>query len=518
MAKIKILWADDEIHLLKPHIIFLEEKGYDVSTTTSGAEALEMVDDNRYDLVFLDENMPGISGLEVLSRIKSTHSSLPVVMITKSEEEFIMEEAIGSKISDYLIKPVNPKQILLTIKKNLDTSRLVSEKTTINYQQEFRNIGTSMHNRMTFEEWQEVYKRLVYWELELDRIEETGLNEILQMQKDEASHLFSRFIEDNYIDWLHGREEAPLMSPSVIKEKVIPHINDDSTTFLIVVDNLRYDQWEILKPKIREYFWIDDEDTYLSILPTTTQYARNSLFAGLMPSEIEKMYPKLWLNDEEEGGKNLHEEELLGLNLKRLGKKDMRYNYYKVLNQSFGRKVVDEIPNMMKNKFNTIVYNFIDMLSHARTDTNVIKELAEDEAAYRSLTLSWFEHSSFMEAIKVLASKKAKVILTTDHGSIKVKNPSKVIGDKNVNTNLRYKQGKNLSFDKGDVMLIKEPIDAFLPRVNMSQSYIFAKNDLFFAYPNNYNHYVQYYRDTFQHGGISLEEMMVPIVTLLPKV
>lgn len=516
MAKIKILWADDEIDLLKPHIIFLEDKGYEVTTTTSGAEALDLVDEQRFDLVFLDENMPGISGLETLSRIKSKHSALPVVMITKSEEEFIMEEAIGSKISDYLIKPVNPKQILLTIKKNLDTSRLVSEKTTINYQQEFRSIGMSLHNNMTFEEWKDIYKKLVYWELELDKIEETGLNEILQTQKDEASHLFSRFIEENYIDWLRDGEEAPLMSPNVIKEKVAPHISDDTSTFLIVVDNLRYDQWEILKPKIREYFWIDEEDTYLSILPTTTQYARNALFAGLMPSEIEKMYPKLWVNDEEEGGKNMSEEELLGLNLKRLGK-DTRYNYYKVLNQSFGRKVVDEIPNMMKNKFNVLVYNFIDMLSHARTDTNVIKELAEDESAYRSLTLSWFEHSSFMEAIKVLASKKAQVILTTDHGSIKVKNPSKVIGDKNVNTNLRYKQGKNLSYESKDVFHIKEPKDAFLPRVNMSQSFIFAKNDLFFAYPNNYNHYVQYYRDTFQHGGISLEEMMVPLVKLSPK-
>ena len=516
MAKIKILWADDEIDLLKPHIIFLEDKGYEVTTTTSGAEALDLVEEQRFDLVFLDENMPGISGLETLSRIKSKHSALPVVMITKSEEEFIMEEAIGSKISDYLIKPVNPKQILLTIKKNLDTSRLVSEKTTINYQQEFRSIGMSLHNNMTFEEWKEIYKKLVYWELELDKIEETGLNEILQTQKDEASHLFSRFIEENYIDWLRDGEDAPLMSPNVIKEKVAPHISDETSTYLIVVDNLRYDQWEILKPKIREYFWIDEEDTYLSILPTTTQYARNALFAGLMPSEIEKMYPKLWVNDEEEGGKNMSEEELLGLNLKRLGK-DTRYNYYKVLNQSFGRKVVDEIPNMMKNKFNVLVYNFIDMLSHARTDTNVIKELAEDESAYRSLTLSWFEHSSFMEAIKVLASKKAQVILTTDHGSIKVKNPSKVIGDKNVNTNLRYKQGKNLSYESKDVFHIKEPKDAFLPRVNMSQSFIFAKNDLFFAYPNNYNHYVQYYRDTFQHGGISLEEMMVPLVKLSPK-
>jgi CheY-like chemotaxis protein len=516
MTNIRILWADDEIELLKPHIIFLNEKGYDVTSTTSGGEAIDLIKEHRFDLVFLDENMPGKSGLETLSEIKSFSPSLPIVMITKSEEESIMEEAIGAKISDYLIKPVNPNQILMTIKKHIDTNRLVSEKTTIGYQQAFRNISMSLHNNMDFEEWEDVYKKLIYWELELEKSEDSGMGEILETQKQEANNLFARFIEDNYVDWLHDSENSPIMSHNLFKEKIFPGINNNETTFLIVLDNLRLDQWQLLKPLVEELFWVDKEETYLSILPTTTQYARNALFSGLMPSQIEKLYPKLWSNDEDDGGKNLHEKELMELQLKRLGNTG-RIAYNKVLNPSYGRKVVSEIPNQMNNKFNVIVYNFIDMLSHARTDTDIIKELAEDEAAYRSLTISWFEHSPLKEALKEIASRKGKVVITTDHGSIKVKEPSKVIGDKSVNSNLRYKQGKNLSYQKSDVFALSKPSDAFLPRVNVSQSFIFARNDHFFAYPNNFNHYVNYYKNTFQHGGISMEEMIIPIVHLSPK-
>jgi len=516
MTKIRILWADDEMELLKPHIIFLEDKGYEVRTTTSGGDALDIIEEERFDIVFLDENMPGLSGLETLSEIKKAFPSLPVIMITKSEEESIMEDAIGAKISDYLIKPVNPNQILLTIKKHLDTARIVSERTTIGYQQDFRNIGMSLHNNMTYEEWEEVYKKLIYWELELEKTADSGMAEILNTQKEEANNLFGKFVEENYMDWLSNSDDAPIMSHNVFREKVFPNITKDGTVFLIVIDNLRLDQWQLLKPQIEELFWIDKEETYMSILPTTTQYARNALFAGLLPSEIEKLYPKLWLNDEDDGGKNMHEPELIAHQLKRLGK-DTRFDYNKVLNPNYGRKVVNEISNQMNNAFNVIVYNFIDMLSHARTDTDIIKELAEDESAYRSLTLSWFEHSPLKEALKAIAQKGGKVVITTDHGSIKVKQPSKVIGDKTVNTNLRYKQGKNLSFEDDDVFFIQKPEHGHLPKVNVSQSYIFAKSDYFFAYPNNFNHYVNYYKNTFQHGGISMEEMMVPIIQLSPK-
>mgnify|MGYP006195114117 CR=1 FL=1 len=517
MAKIKILWADDEINLLKPHIIFLEDKGYEVVPATNGNEALDLLQEHRFDIVFLDENMPGLSGLETLNKLKATAPSLPVIMITKSEEESIMEDAIGQKISDYLIKPVNPNQILLSIKKNLDKNRLVSEKTSIGYQQDFRNIGMNLHNNMSFEEWVEMYQRLIYWELELHKSSDSTMREILDNQKEEANNLFGKFVEDHYLDWLKNPKEAPMMSHQVFKNRVLQHIQEDgSSTFLIIIDNLRMDQWQLLKPLIEEQFYVENEETYLSILPTTTQYARNALLSGLMPGEIEKLHPQFWSNDEDEGGKNLHEKDLVGLQLRRLGK-SVRYSYNKVLNQSYGKKVVDEIPNSMANPFNVIIYNFIDMLSHARTDTDVIKELAQTEAAYRSLTVSWYEHSPLKDALKEIATRKGKVIITTDHGSIRVKEASKVIGDKTVNTNLRYKQGKNLSFQENDVFTVKRPGDAYLPTVNVSQTFIFAKGNFFFAYPNNFNHYVKYYRDTFQHGGISLEEMMVPVVTLSPK-
>ncbi|GAB4257410.1 MAG: PglZ domain-containing protein [Vicingaceae bacterium] len=518
MDKIKVLWVDDEIELLKPHILFLEDKGFEVLSSHSGDEGLEMLMNNRVDIVFLDENMPGLSGLETLERIKQKYPHLPVVMITKSEEEHIMEEAIGSKISDYLIKPVNPKQILLSIKKNLDTNRLISEKSTSKYQQEFREIAMLLNDRLDEEKWVEVYKKLIYWELELEKANKSGMEEVLIMQKNEANNQFSKFIEDNYKYWLHHPDEAPVLSHNVFKNKVIPELKntEDTSVFLIVIDNLRMDQWEVIKPIISNYFWLEKEDAYFSILPTVTHYARNALFAGLMPSELEKRYPDLWLNDDEEGGKNMNEKLFIEAQLKMYGL-NYKFSYNKVLNPNYGKKVVDEIPNLLKNKLNVIVYNFVDMLSHARTDIEVIRQLARDEAAYRSVTKSWFEHSSLLEMIKEIRNKKGKLIITTDHGSIRVKEPSKIIGDKEVNTNLRYKQGKNLNYNKKDVMEVKDPEAYFLPKINVSQTYVFAKNDKFFAYPNNYNHYVKYYKDTFQHGGISLEEIIIPIAVLSPK-
>jgi DNA-binding response OmpR family regulator len=515
MNNINILWTDDEIELLKPHIIFLEEKGYSVTTANSGDKALDLLAENHFDIVFLDENMPGLSGLQTLEKLKSKLPSLPVIMITKSEEEFIMDEAIGSKISDYLIKPVNPNQILLSIKKNLDTTRLVNEKNTSAYQQEFRSIGMRLNERLDHEDWIEVYEKLIYWELEMEN-SEGGMMEVLQMQKAEANRMFSRFMQENYEDWLHTPEEAPLMSHNLFKHKVAPLINTTESTFFVVIDNLRLDQWKIIKPLVNELFWTEEESVYYSILPTTTHYCRNAIFAGLMPSEIEKKYPNMWLNDEDKGGKNMHEKDFIGLQLKRLGK-DVKFSYNKVLNLDYGKKLADQIPNLFSNPINVIVYNFVDMLSHARTDTEIIRELAEDESAYRSLTLSWFEHSPLYEALKQIAAKKGKVVISTDHGSIRVKEPVKIVGSKDTNTNLRYKQGKNLTYNPKEVFEVRNPEHIYLPKVNVSQLFVFANEDHFFAYPNNYNHYVKHYRDTFQHGGVSLEEVLIPVVTLSAK-
>jgi CheY-like chemotaxis protein len=514
---IKVLWADDEIDLLKPHIIFLEQKGYDVSIAKSGDEALDLIFSNNYDIVFLDENMPGLTGLETLTRIKSKQPRLPVVMITKSEEETIMNEAIGSNISDYLIKPVNPNQILLSLKKNLENKKLMSEKTSMGYQQEFRQISMDISDRPDLETWENIYRKMIYWELELEKSQDSGLKEILKMQKSEANTVFSRFVIDNYQDWLSGQaEEKPVLSHVAFREKVLPLLKSDEKFFLIIIDNLRFDQWKILQPAIENYYRVDKEEIVYCVLPTATQYARNAFFAGLMPSEIQKRFPQYWIGEGDEGTRNQFESQLFEEQLKRLGA-NIPFHYHKILNLNAGKKLLENINNYISKPLNVLVYNFVDMLSHARTDMEVIKELADDEAAYRSLTLSWFEHSPLVDIIRFLQDKKINIIITTDHGSIKVSNPTKVIGDKNTNTNLRYKTGKHLQYDPGEVFEVRNPQDIFLPRTNISSSYIFAKEDSFFAYPNNYNYYVNYYRNTFQHGGVSLEEMLVPFVFLKPR-
>jgi CheY-like chemotaxis protein len=516
MTETTILWADDEIDLLKSHVLFLNDKGYKVKTVTNGSDALEAIKSEYFDVVFLDESMPGLTGLETLAEIKNFNPDLPVVLITKNEEENLMEDAIGSKIADYLIKPVNPKQILLTIKKIIDNKRLISEKTTSAYQQDFRNLGMTLNDNLDLNQWGEVYKKLVFWELELEQLEDEGMHEILTMQKSEANSQFSKFVDKNYLKWLNIPDEDRVMSHNLMRKKVFPLVDEKIPTFFILIDNLRYDQWRIINPLINEYFRTEEESMYTSILPTATQYARNAIFSGMLPLEMEKRLPKLWKNDEDEGGKNLHEEEFLADQIQR-SRKNIKFSYHKILTNDQGKDLLENIHTLFNNNLNAIVYNFVDMLSHARTEMELIRELAPDEAAYRSITLSWFEHSSLLETLKKISQKPARLIITTDHGTIRVRNPSKVIGDRTVNTNLRYKQGKNLNYNAKEVLEIKNPNEAFLPKVNVSQTFIFAKGDYYFVYPNNYNQFVNYYNNTFQHGGISLEEMLIPFVVYSSK-
>lgn len=515
MNDIKVLWVDDEIDLLKPHIIFLESRNYKVTTAQSGTEALEEIQKEVFDIVFLDENMPGLTGLETLAEIKEQQASLPVVMITKSEEEYIMEEAIGSKIADYLIKPVNPNQILLSLKKNLDHTRLVSQKTTSNYQQEFRKISMDLSTINSASEWADLYQKLTYWELELENIEDGSMFEILESQKHEANTQFCKFIEKNYESWFHGNKDAPVMSHTLFKDKIAPLI-DSTPTLLVVIDNLRYDQWKAFEPMLSSIYKKVEEELFYSILPTATQYARNAIFSGLMPSEMEKLFPKYWLNDTDDGGKNLYEEDFLRAQLKRLGK-DIDWSYHKISSVKQGRRLVDDFKSHKNENLTVVVYNFVDMLSHAKTEMEVIKELASNDKSYRSLTQSWFKNSPLMEVIQQAAQLGFRLVITTDHGTINVKHPSKVIGDKNTSLNLRYKTGRSLSYENKEVLAFKDPKAILLPTINMSSSFIFAKGDMFFAYPNNYNHYVGYFRNTYQHGGVSLEEMVIPFAILNPK-
>ncbi|MFH6985490.1 bifunctional response regulator/alkaline phosphatase family protein [Marinoscillum sp. 108] len=517
MQKYRILWADDEIDLLKPHILFLSNKGFEITPVNSGSDALEEIDHHTFDLVFLDENMPGMSGLETLNYIKSTHPNLPVVMITKSEEEHIMEEAIGAKIADYLIKPLNPNQILLSVKKILDNKRIVSEHTNQSYQQEFQKLSMTVQDLDDFEGWADLYRKLVYWDLEIDSTDDKSMLEVLNTQRSEANQRFSDFIVDNYRDWITDPDvDRPLLSHQVLKKKVFPLLKSEKPVFLIVIDNLRFDQWEILEPEISELFNIVNKDYYYSILPTTTAYARNALFAGQMPLDIAKNHPDLWVGEDDEDGKNLYEEQLLMKNLEK-ERLQVKASYHKIIKASDGKNLTDNVKNLMKNDFNAIVFNFVDMLSHARTDMQMIRELAPDESAYRSITKSWFSHSSLYDLLRYLSGKDVKVVITTDHGTIRVKKPYKIVGDRNTNTNLRYKAGRNLAFEEKGVLFTRDPDEFRLPKVNVSTAFAFAREDFFFAYPNNYNYYVNFYKDTFQHGGVSMEEMIIPLVELAPK-
>jgi DNA-binding response OmpR family regulator len=517
-----LLWIDDEIEQLRAHLLFLEKKGYEVVTVNNGSDAIDLCREHNYDLVLLDEQMPGISGLETLQRIKEIQPALPVVMVTKSEEENIMEQAIGQKIADYLIKPVNPNQILLTLKKNIHRKEIETEVTQSHYQQNFQQIAMQIMDCQTWQDWVEVYKRLVHWELELSSTD-SSMTEMLQMQKEEANLGFAKFIRKNYLDWVASlgqpretRESMrPILSPEIFKTKVFPLLNENRKVMLVVLDNFRYDQWRMLAHELSDQFEMED-DLYCSILPTATQYARNAIFSGLMPDKIAEMFPDLWVDEDEEEGKNLNEEPLIQTQLNRYRRKNT-FSYHKVNNSSDADKLMQQMKNMEKNDLNVVVFNFIDMLSHARTESKMVRELANNESAYRSITLSWFRHSVIADFFRQIAQSDYKVIVTTDHGSIRCTQPVKIVGDRNTNTNLRYKLGKNLSYDEKNLFTIKDPRKALLPAPNLSTSYVFATGDAFFAYPNNYNYYVSYYRDTFQHGGISMEEMIVPLITLTGK-
>ena len=514
MTNGRLLWVDDEIEMLRPHILFLEKKGYEIDTATNGADAIDLCRESSFDLILLDENMPGLSGLETLMQLKELTPNVPVVMVTKNEEEDLMEQAIGSKIADYLIKPVNPNQILLTLKKNIHAKELVQEVAQTGYRQDFARIGMQLSENLTAEDWKELYKKLVFWEMELATTD-SNMTDMLQMQKEEANLTFAKFVRKNYEEWIENPDSRPLMSPDIFKRCVFPRLSAGRKVLLLVLDNCRFDQWRMLSAELSDDFDIE-ENLYYSILPTATQYARNAIFAGLMPLQIKEMYPNLWVDEEEDEGKNLNEEELIRQQLARYRRRET-FTYHKVNDSGAMDKILGGFSAMAAHPLNVLVINFIDILSHARTESKMVRELAGSESAYRSITLSWFRHTPIKDLFRRLASEDFDILITTDHGSIRVNTPTKVVGDRNVNTNLRYKLGKNLSYNPKEVYEVKQPKKLLLPQPNLSTAYIFATGARFFAYPNNYNYYVQYYKDTFQHGGISMEEMLIPLISLKAK-
>lgn len=516
MRKIKILWVDDEIEALRPHLLFLNDKGYDTDTCTNGTDALIKVAKEHYDIVFLDEHMPGISGIDTLRQMKEIKASTPVVMITKSEEEDIMEAAIGSQIADYLIKPVKPQQLLLCLKRQFEQQTIVSRQTTTTFRTEFSSIGNMISSAATFAAWCEVYRKLVFWQSELLRSTDESMREVLRMQETDANRAFYKFIERNYIEWLKpGTREKPLLSPSVMSKKVFPLLQKDKSLFFIVIDNMRLDQWVDMFAEISSVYRIASEELYASILPTATQYSRNAIFAGLMPSAINDSTPEYWIKDHEEEGKNIYEAELLARQIQRAGI-TCKWSYNKITTDTEGRAINDKIGQYLSNGLNVLVYNFMDSLSHARTDVNLIREMTGDEASWLSLTHSWFIHSPLIELLRTLAEKKITVVITTDHGAIRVQKPVKVIGDRQTSMNLRYKTGRNLDYNPRDVFELKNPATAGLPMTNISSRYIFARENDFLVYPNNYNQVTSHYKDTLQHGGISMQEMIIPVIALEP--
>lgn len=512
MTNGRILWADDEMELLRPHLLFLERKGYDVVTATNGTDAVELCQQQQFDVILLDEMMPGITGLQALERIKLIQPTVPVVMVTKSEEENIMNEAVGRNIADYLIKPVNPNQILLSLKKLIHRKELVAETTQTAYQQHFQQISMQMMDCCCWNDWAALYRQLVDWELKLVSAD-PALADMLRMQKAEANLGFAKFVKRNYVDWMQYHDFT--MNHDVMQHHILPMLKQGERVFLVVFDNFRYDQWKAIETELTDYDIT--EQLCCSILPTATQYARNALFAGMMPSEIKQRYPDWWTEEDAEESKNLNEPHLIQAFLDRVRRRDT-FSYHKINTTDEAEQLLAEADELLqRNSLNVVVVNFIDMLSHARTESKMVRELAHDEAAYRSLTLSWFRHSAISQLLHRLSQTDCRVVLTTDHGSIRTDTPVKIIGDRNTNTNLRYKLGRNLACESRDVFTVKDPKSVFLPSPNISTSYVFATGNTFLAYPNNYNYYVAYYRNTFQHGGISMEEMIIPLVTLKGK-
>ncbi|MBN1164160.1 MAG: PglZ domain-containing protein [Candidatus Krumholzibacteriota bacterium] len=512
----RILWVDDEIDLLRPHIIFIEDKGYRVTGVSSGEEAIGILRRDIYDLVLLDETMPGKSGLEVLQEIKEISANLPVVMITKNEAEGLMDQAIGMKIDDYLLKPVNPLQMYSMIKRILESHKIQKGAISKEYLQVFRRLDDMVTGRPDWPQWAQVHMELSAWDLEFDRFTETGLEQIHADLRKKCNSEFGRYIEDNYRIWINSGE-GPRLSVDILKRYVFPSLREGKNTYLFVIDCMRYDQWLTIEDMLAPLYNIQ-RDYYYSILPTATPYARNAIFSGLYPAEIQKHFPDYWLEkSKDELSKNRYEQELLQKYLERVGLAGKNLKYIKIYEISEANEIRKQVDSYRSIDLVAMVFNFLDILAHGRSQSEILQEIAPNEGAFRSLMRSWFAHSALFDILQKISKQKATVVITTDHGSILGKKASLVYGNRDTSTNLRYKFGENINSDSKQTLMIRNPQEYKLPTESPSKNYTLAKENYYFVYPTHFHEYEKQYQGTFQHGGVSLEEMIVPCITMTPK-
>ena len=516
--KRKILWADDEIDLLRAHHRFLDDKGYVVTPVSNGKDAIALIAQEPFDIVLLDEMMPGLDGLSTLEQIKMIDPNVPVVMITKNEEEHLMNEAIGRRINDYLTKPVNPSQIFMACKKILDSRQIRQSQAGQNYVSKANEIREQLSGEITWQTWINVHRRLCEWDIEIARLRDAGLSQMIEDQRRECNHEFGRFIGRDYATWIAEENDSPPLSVDVVPEFVVPYLEQGRQVFFIVVDCLRLDHWMVMEPQLAEYFNIKRSYHY-SVLPTATPFSRNAIFSGLFPNEIARKYGDIWHNaDENEHSLNRNEHQYIDDQVADMGVELKPGSHYvKVLDTGEAQGLTRKVPSLKKWPLVSVVYNFLDMLVHGRAQSDLLKEMAPNEIAFRALVQTWFGNSSLFETLKAISRTDAVVVLTTDHGSVRGTRASVVHGDRDTSSNLRYKYGRNLRSEDKDALMIKDPEAYGLPSGGLGSNFVIAKEDFYFVYPTNFNQYQRQYKDSFQHGGISLEEMVLPVAIMEPK-
>lgn len=518
----RILWADDEIDLLKPHIRFLEQKGYAVTAVPNGEDALAALERERYDVLLIDEMMPGLGGLETLDRLKQSDSTLPVILVTKSEEETLMEEAIGRRITDYLIKPVNPSQVFLACKRVFDAQKLQDSQRARDYVGEMQRWQMLDRRRLDWAGWVDLAVDVARWDVALDGAPEAGLQQAHADFRRGLDIDFGRLIEERYPGWAQaaarGAGDRPMLSTDVVRRAVVPHLQAGTRVMFVVIDCMRLDQWFTLEPLLEEWYTIE-RDYYCSILPTATPYSRNAIFSGLLPAQLFKTHPDLWQeSSNDERTKNRFERQLLELQLQRLRVTPPRgTKYLKIYDAEEANNTRRQINSFAGLSLVSMVFNFLDILAHGRSESEILQELAPDEAAFRAVMKAWFTHSPLYEIFQALASQDCVVVVTTDHGSVLGRRAALVHGNRDTSTNLRYKFGINLNTDPKQAIIVRRPMDYLLPDDGVNKNYVLAREDFYFVYPTRFHEFERQYRGSFQHGGVSMEEMVLPLVTLRPR-